>query len=332
MKWSIAGLFCVLVACSEAKVLFREGNDLPLLEGSVCPPPELISPCTCFINTDREYANRVTAQCSNFTNSQDLAEIFTKNPNWNIQDVHIDGAVMPYIPAVMFEEAVFQSLNVSSSTLQTLFDETPNTTQELSLYMHNVKFLRGFQWSSIARANLKELWACNTDIWNFGLEFKKNIPIKVQALRFENTNTKKITDKAFENLKDLIIMTLKGGSIKVISRDMFPRPWNVTFLDLSFHKITILSEDMFADMPGLKIFLFEGNLLRTLPGKAFTENVLLNVRFFFVGNPLNCNCDMKWITVPGKIRHYFAGKCAEPESFKGKLLASFNETDFSFCA
>ncbi|KAG8189357.1 hypothetical protein JTE90_021860 [Oedothorax gibbosus] len=328
MKWSIAGLFCALVACSEANVLFREGNDLPLLEESVCPPPELISPCTCFKNT--ENSNRVTAQCSNFTNSQDLEEIFTKNPNWNIQDVHIDGAIMPYIPAVMLEKAVFQSLNVSSSTLITLFDETPVTTPELNLYMYSIKFLRGFQWSSIAHANLLELGAWNTDIRNFGLEFKKNIPIKVKGLWFENTNTKKITDKAFENLKDLATMTLKGGSIKIISRDMFPRPWNVTFLDLSFHKIAILPEDIFADMPSLYAFFFQGNLLRTLPGKAFIKS---NVLFTFVGNPLNCNCDMKWITEPGKITPMqFKGECAEPESFKGKELASFNKSDFSFCA
>lgn len=220
MNWSLV-LFFAFVVCSQGSIILREG--------SVCPPPEQISPCTCFKNAQN--LQRVTGLCSNFTDAVALGEIFTKNPNWNLQDVHIDRAVMAYIPALMLEKAVFQSLNVSSTTLVTLFDVTPVTTPELNLYLYDLRLMRGFQWSSIAHANLLELGAWNTDIKNFGQDFKDNIPINVERLMFENTKTSKITHQAFENLQKLTILSITRGSIKTISRDMFPRPWKVNYLD-----------------------------------------------------------------------------------------------------
>ncbi|GFT23466.1 uncharacterized protein NPIL_556371 [Nephila pilipes] len=194
----------------------------------VCPPRDQIAPCTCF---RARYTKRVTALFENFTDAMDIERIFEKNPSWKIEDVHIDQCVMSYLPAVMLEKARFQSLNVSSTTLYTLFDVTPVKTPELNLYLHNVKLLRGFEWTSIANSNLKEFMTFGLVIRHFGKEFIDNIPDTVKGLWFENSKTVNIAPKAFAKLSNLEVLTITGGSIKKISRDMLPKAAKLFFLD-----------------------------------------------------------------------------------------------------
>ncbi|GBO43480.1 hypothetical protein AVEN_212957-1 [Araneus ventricosus] len=195
---------------------------------NLCPPPENIAPCTCF---KAPVTNRVTARCSNFTNSYEIKAIFDRNPDWDLQDVWIDESVMPFLPAKMLEEAHFQTLNVSSTSLVTLFDKTPVTTPELNVYLYDVKILRGFQWSDIANSTLLEMGTWNMTIRSLGKDFKDNIPKGVQRLYFENTGITSIKNEAFSRLQNLNILVIRRGSLKKMSRDWFPRPWNVTYLD-----------------------------------------------------------------------------------------------------
>ncbi|GFT07407.1 uncharacterized protein TNCV_3788881 [Trichonephila clavipes] len=194
----------------------------------VCPPPDQIAPCKCF---RAPFTKRITALCTNFTNAMEIQNIFDRNPGWNLQDVHIDSCVMPYIPAQMLEKARFQSLNLSSSSLYTMFDVTPVKTPELNLYLHNVKLLRGFQWSDIANSTLRELTTFGLIVRHFGKEFVDNIPKTVKALWFENSKTVNIAPKAFSSLPELEVLSVIRGSLKAISRDMFPKPTKMMFMD-----------------------------------------------------------------------------------------------------
>ncbi|KAF8767983.1 protein slit-like [Argiope bruennichi] len=293
-------------------------------EEKLCPPPENIAPCICF---KAPITERVTAQCSNFTNAYDIKAIFDKNPNWNLQDVWIDNSVMAFLPAKMLEKAQFQTLNVSSTTLITLFDTTPVTTPELNLYMTDVRLQRGFQWKSIANSTLLELGIWNMSVKSFGQEFKDNVPKKVQRLWFENTGTVSIRNQAFSLLQNLQILVLKRGSLKKISRDMFPRPWNVVYLDLSYQKIADLPEDMFVDLPKLGFFLFEGNMLTTISEKVFIKH---KVFYSFNGNPINCDCNIKWV-IEKMNPSFLIGKCVEPESLKGTELKTLTPENFRYC-
>ncbi|GBN93771.1 hypothetical protein AVEN_227878-1, partial [Araneus ventricosus] len=236
-----------------------------------CPPPEDIAPCTCF---KAPITNRVTARCSKFTNSYEIKAIFDRNPNWDLQDVWIDESVMPFLPAKMLEEAHFQTLNVSSTSLVTLFDKTPVTTPGLNLYLYDVKILRGFRWSEIANSNLLLMKTRNMNIRSLGQDFKDNIPKGVRRLSFENTGITSIRNRAFSDLRNLKILEIRRGSLKKMSRDWFPRPWNLTYLDFSYHKIAALPDDIFADIPMLSFFVFEGNLLSTISEKVFTKHTV----------------------------------------------------------
>ncbi|CAL1281577.1 unnamed protein product [Larinioides sclopetarius] len=291
---------------------------------NLCPPPENIAPCICF---NAPITNRLTARCSNILNHDEIKTVFDRNPDWGLQDVWIDKFVMPFLPAKMLEEAHFQSLNITSTFLISLFDATPVTTPELNLYLSNVKLLRGFQWSQIANSTLLEMGIWNMTIKSLGQDFKDNMPKGVQRLWFENTGIKSIKNQAFSNLVNLQYLVIKGGSIKKLSRDMFPKPCKVSYLDISHQKIASIPEDFFTDIPDLSVFVFEGNLLTTISEKVFTNH---NTFYSFHGNPINCNCSIKWII--GKILPMFLqGECAEPESLKGTELKSLKEDNFKNC-
>ncbi|GIX80105.1 uncharacterized protein CEXT_520671 [Caerostris extrusa] len=91
-------LAAVIVTCGYCFEIRARGNE------DICPPSEQIQPCTCFRDSKSQ---RVTALCKNFTHAEDLKEIFDKNPNWGLEDIHIDNSIMAYLPAVMLEKSSF---------------------------------------------------------------------------------------------------------------------------------------------------------------------------------------------------------------------------------
>ncbi|GFT23464.1 uncharacterized protein NPIL_556361 [Nephila pilipes] len=292
----------------------------------VCPPPDRIAPCTCIRAHD---SNRITANCSNFTDATALKNIFVKNKDWSIEDVHIDQCVMSYLPAEMLEKARFQSLNVSFTTLYTLFDVTPVKTPELNLYLYNVKLLRGFEWKSIANSTLLELMTYNLPIKHFGKEFIDNIPKTVRGLWFDDSKTVTIAPKAFADLPDLRYLAVTGGSLKQLNRDMFPKPTKLLYLQFSSQKISSLPDGLLDDMDTLRMFRIENNFLTTVSQKAFSRWVRA---YGLEGNPIDCNCDIKWLTTPdGLDLSKMTGHCAQPDSMKNKKLSTLQHSDFSYC-
>ncbi|GBM97475.1 hypothetical protein AVEN_103888-1 [Araneus ventricosus] len=66
--------------------------------------------------------------------------------------------------------------------------------------------------------------------------------------------------------------------------------------------------------------------------KKFKPIVNSRTNDYQPGNPIVCNCDVKWITNSGKLSiKRIIGTCAEPESFKGRLLESLTDEDFRYC-
>ncbi|GFR17862.1 uncharacterized protein TNCT_472241 [Trichonephila clavata] len=318
MKHLSVLVFVVAVVTCNYAVFAYDDSD-------VCPPPDQIAPCTCF---RAPLTKRITALCTNFTNAMDIQDIFDRNPGWNLQDVHIDRSAMQYLPAQMLEKARFQSLNLSSSVLHTMFDVTPVKTPELNLYLHDVKLSRGFQWSDIANSTLRELTIFGLVIRHFGQKFIDNIPKTVKALWFENSNTASISPRAFANLSELEVLSVIRGSLKTISRDMFPKPTRMMFLDFSYHRISKLPEDIFSDMPHLGVFRFEGNRIKTMSEKVFIKS---NALYGLIGNPIVCNCDIKWITTGKVTLQLVKGECVEPNALKGRKLETLKPSDFSYC-
>ncbi|GBO40470.1 hypothetical protein AVEN_275707-1 [Araneus ventricosus] len=50
-----------------------------------------------------------------------------------------------------------------------------------------------------------------------------------------------------------------------------------------------------------------------------------------VGNPINCNCNIKWIIGKLKPVVLLNGQCVEPESLKGTQLRYLKEDNFRHC-
>ncbi|KAF8767981.1 Nyctalopin like protein [Argiope bruennichi] len=288
-----------------------------------CPPPEEVKPCTC------SDSGEVSALCTGIHDESAIINVFSKHSNWNIHAVHFDRCILDYIPSAIVNYGNIEKLNVSSSTLSSLFDEPPTKTPKITIYLYDVKFSRGIEWELLANSSISGLGTFNVDIRHFGKDFKEYMPEVVKHLWFEDSKTVRITHQAFQRMINLEILTLTGGSLKHISRDMFPRPWNIKFLNLSRQKFTSLPKDLFEDLPELTMFSIMKNHLTTIDVDIFTKS---GASYFLHDNPIYCNCDIKWITTSGKeSSKVFFGKCADPDSFKGKSLNTLTEEDFNFC-
>ncbi|GFY17878.1 hypothetical protein TNCV_3383711 [Trichonephila clavipes] len=63
--------------------------------------------------------------------------------------------------------------------------------------------------------------------------------------------------------------------------------------------------------------------------------ILETLRSFLVdGNPIKCDCSLKWITGVDRENAFwnnFIGECATPKSRQGEALNDLKETDFPNC-
>ncbi|KAF8767982.1 Slit like protein [Argiope bruennichi] len=291
----------------------------------MCPPPELVYPCVCVDNH-----HKTTAVCSNFTNSEDLKNIFDRTPGWKLQEVLIENSVMNYIPSAVVEDPHFKILNVRSTILIQLFNEPPVTNSRIDVNLHNVTLLRGLDWHYFSNMNIRGLKIDNFRIKSFGKTFKTEIPKSVSSLKFYNSKTVSITDNAFSELDHLVILGIENGYIKTISRDMFPRPWWIHIWRMSNQRISVLPEDIFSDLPNLAFLDFSDNLLTTISENSFLQE--RKVFFSLSGNPFVCNCKMKWIPAYERTKESsIMGKCAAPETFKGERFTYLQDSDFWYC-
>ncbi|GBO36957.1 hypothetical protein AVEN_91188-1, partial [Araneus ventricosus] len=231
-----------------------------------CPPPEEVKPCTC------SDSGEVSALCRNIKDGNALTNAFSKNLNWNIERVHFDHCTIDYIPSSILTYDSLKKINVSSSTLGSLFDEAPVKTPEIDIYLYDVKLLRGLKWEIFKDSSISGLGTFKFEIRHFGKDFKEYMPQGVKNLWFENSKTVRITHQAFQRMVNLDVLVLTGGSLKSISRDMFPRPWNIKFWNLSQQKLTALPKDIFDDLPQLTMFSLMKNFLTTIDEEVFTKS------------------------------------------------------------
>jgi hypothetical protein len=130
-----------------------------------------------------------------------------------------------------------------------------------------------------------------------------------------------LTDELLLNLnnqfpKTTTVLNLSSNSL--ISINSLSNLNNLQTLDLTSNRISSLPSNLFSKFPQLSSLYLSYNFLKTIP-KSFNE--ISNINLDISNNPLNCTCQLKWLTKWFEtINHFNKITCQ-----KSKQL---NENDF----
>lgn len=287
-----------------------------------CPPPEDITPCTC---SNAPYAILV---CSYIRNEEVLKDVFSHSKQYTYKEVHIKYAVLKFLPKELFENTGVSELYLENSTFNTFFDSPPEGLHALyKLHLENSRVIEISHWDLLQTlTDLKILTIFYNHIEEIDSTVTDYITKGISQITFYATETKTVKPGSFADFKELDKFEVVNCKLKEVTRDIFPKPSNIRNIYLNGNEIKSIPDDMFTDMPLLMTVGLRDNLLTTIPESAFGGNARQLDWLFLEGNPLKCNCDLRWLA--NNKPKYLSGSCATPIRLHDKALKDLTEKDF----
>lgn len=181
-----------------------------------------------------------------------------------------------------------------------------------------------------ARYNQFDVTTDFTATWPHGLEIIdlsgnpfKSIPPKFLA-RFSRIrevllsrmpHLERVEANAFVNLTELIVLNLEGSTrLSEFSADAFG---GRAMYDVNFERV---SHSKYLE----RLILRGANIERL--GLTLTNSFHHLKRLDLFGNPLICDCDLRWVA---KLELETSGRCSQPEELKGALISNIQVKDFT---
>ncbi|GIY43014.1 hypothetical protein CDAR_177851 [Caerostris darwini] len=275
---------CVLVAAFHTTFSQSEKG---------CPDAEDIAPCVCFYN------GLTFLQCQKLSDAEVLRNVFKMSERFRYNEVYIEGSTLQYLPHEMFEKAQVQGLNLKDTTITQLFDQVPEPVEYLEkLYIDKTRVLRGIIWEILKPLkNLKSLTIYYNSIKTLGSEFSQYASKNLEQLYLYDTKTQSIKPGVLANFTKLDRVFIDHGKISILTRDIFPTPWNGRYLFFNEHRISEIPKGLFSQMPNLQSLSLRRNRLSTFPENAFDGNFGRLKYLMLDDNPFKCDCSMKWLMV-----------------------------------
>eukprot|EP00057_Strongylocentrotus_purpuratus_P020759 XP_011675233.1 PREDICTED: protein slit-like [Strongylocentrotus purpuratus] len=117
----------------------------------------------------------------------------------------------------------------------------------------------------------------------------------LQNLSLEACHISCIPHLAFTGLESLRVLNLRGNIIQQLNFDIFKMLDQMTIINLDDNLLAYLDEQLFSNNPRLTTLLLSNNRLTSLNQTTFEaiESSLLSLDFSM--NPINCNCDLRWL-------------------------------------
>lgn len=284
----------------------------PVVGETGCPDPEDIAPCRC-----RDEPSTVLV-CSNINDSEELSNALENSRRYTYQEVHLESSVVRNMPEDTFVEIGVKELYLNDVILQNLFHSPPKGLETLyKIQMDKTTFLSTLDWRQLKPLkNLREL------SFNMAIKIPKglseNLPNNLRQLTFNGATIKKLFPGTFKQLVNLDKLAIDSSKLEDITRDAFPRLFNVRILSFNNNKLTKIPEDLFTDMPNLQFLSLKNNQISQIPESAFRGRKQ-NIPFMKLdGNPLICDCNLKWIV--NDKPEIIGGTCADPEALSGRDL------------
>ncbi|CAL1300687.1 unnamed protein product [Larinioides sclopetarius] len=256
-----------LMLLTSFVILVGKGNSLT--ERKECPESE-VHPCYCYYLSGQTYMT-----CQNFTDSEALRRVFSKSQSHEYTVVVIEDSILEYLPHEIIDSIRLRELQVKKTTLQQAFDQTPVALDSLhALIIDDVTIERDSIWDLLQpMESLRSLYIINHPIETLGRDFSDHVPKHLVALSLYKTETRKILPGTFAELKKLVKIEVDGGQIEVLTRDIFPTPFNGRYIFFNDQKLKEIPDGLFSQMPNLCTVSLKKNQIATLPETAFDRDI-----------------------------------------------------------
>ncbi|XP_043926479.1 immunoglobulin superfamily member 10 [Protopterus annectens] len=189
--------------------------------------------------------------------------------------------------------------------------------------------------------------------------------IRLEILMLHSNGIQEISDHSFSDLQSLQVLKMSYNQVKVLNKETFRGLSSIIRLQMDHNKIEFINPETFYGLTSLKLVHLEGNLLGQLHADTFItlryiqlfktstiKHIYLSDNFlthlpkelfsnipdlesvYLHGNPLSCDCNMKWFVewvknTPGVLkckrdRGQLSSRecpiCFAPKIFRGKHI------------
>ncbi|XP_022247060.1 uncharacterized protein LOC111086839 [Limulus polyphemus] len=194
--------------------------------------------------------------------------------------------------------------------------------------------LNGWDWSLFLNIKFEENATFSIDHFHSRLDYipssfsnlGEHIPVK--DIKFVRVFVSKLPNYAFSKFWRMEEFNFTQSLLSVVRRSDFPTEATyLRTLDLSGNKLQILPDDLFSNMPILKVVALNGNNIYVLQEQLF-RNIAKHIKFNVSDLPLYCNCSIHWIISRSGFEE-IEGECFSPEHLKNKPLNELKNDDLS---
>lgn len=218
-KWNIQTT-CIIYILTYS---WTYSNALDLDPATICPPSDIIKPCSCYKYCPGCFSN---IQCKNIDEHDVLSRVLDESSEYHYMSFALKQASIMYLPNPLFEAPRLRYLTIMESSMVTLIDAKSNMAPEITyMFLDKVQLLRGMQWDLLSGfTNLKRLILFHIHVPKIGESFIEHTPKSLEEVKINNCSTVSIHDKGFASLPNLLEVYVMSGGIKELKRSMFPRP------------------------------------------------------------------------------------------------------------
>ncbi|CAH0399669.1 unnamed protein product [Chilo suppressalis] len=199
-------------------------------------------------------------EASNLLKSTTLVELSLKNN------------ALKEIPSNVLKLSALKWLDLSYNQLEFIDKDAFNDSRKIQhLNLANNKLVTHEKLCFNHLSNLNELILDNNDLGKgllaaslfdrsgFGLTHK------IQRLSISGVNLNHVPDNFFSDAYDIRKLVISNNNL----RDIFELPFTLEYLDLSDNPITEISDEDFADVPGLKVLKLNNLWIKEVPEYVF---------------------------------------------------------------
>ena len=296
---------------------------------SGCPEnPE--PPCTCRMIGN--HASIIT--CIDVNNEIELEKSMQsmRSSVVPIRTVEIFDSNLNYLPSKLFHGLRVPKLFLAGSSMVSLTDsDIAFVGLEDSLEILQVtecNLFAGWSWSPLQNLKaLTEVRLTKTGPVDVDDDINYIADSNVENLFLTQNSITYLHDTAFAKFNKLNTLSLKMNAIKVLKRSMFPDPaLQLDQLILSYTELEHLPNDIFSNMPKLRVISLAGNKILSLDQTTFTPVWNQLIKVDLRENPLRCDCRMTWLLTLKFPRNTWA-QCDEPKQLKGKDLQKLTRNE-----
>lgn len=314
--------------------------------GSDCPPRGLIYPCTCSNLQLTRRKNHTTVTCFGLKNSDQLKMIVPvlgtlDIDSFKLYDAFWDGtspsaAGVPQnaLPEDFVTLTRMVEIEIIDSTMSSCFAchwtticknevttalKIQNSTSADKIctvcdtgrgsrlpWLPCLSKLKQFQFS---HSNLKSL---SSDLFPLSMS-------ELNELDFSYNKISKIDRNTFKSLPNLKRLDLSHNLLESIDHT-FGQRTALEYLDLSSNVMKVVGSNLIALNPRLKSLNLAHNGITELKQADFRNAPGSLKHIDLTGNPINCDCSLRWVNSTFAVHVAIPGTCATPEEYKDSKL------------